>query len=104
MGNSFLRRRETYSTLAKMRLPPRVPVSAAVLFALYGMPNAAGAQQSTDTQQQTGPQTNTLQEVVVTATRHEQSLESVPYSIAVISGDEIARTGVTDLASPAAQE
>jgi len=44
-----------------------------------------------------------LQEVVVTATRRRQTLEEVPYSITAMSADEIARTGVRDVASLANQ-
>ena len=44
-----------------------------------------------------------LQEIVVTANRRRQTLEEVPYSITAVSADQIARTGVTDLASLARQ-
>jgi len=44
-----------------------------------------------------------IEEVVVTASRRQQRLEEVPYSLTAISADQIARTGVTDLASLARQ-
>jgi len=45
----------------------------------------------------------TLQEVVVTATRREQSIEDIPYSISAISGDSLKAMGVTDPVSLAHQ-
>ena len=44
-----------------------------------------------------------LQEIVVTAQRREQSLESVPYSISVVSGNQLSDAGVTDIASLTSQ-
>src|SRR5579862_4294064 len=76
--------------------PARVCISAAVFFALYGVPHAASAQQQVD-------QAGSLQEVVVTASRREQAPEAVPYSLSVVSADQLARTGVTDIASLASQ-
>jgi iron complex outermembrane receptor protein len=38
-------------------------------------------------------------EITVTATRREVALEAVPYSLSVVSGEDLARNGVTDLAS-----
>jgi iron complex outermembrane recepter protein len=82
---------------AKDALPPgKVSINAAVFFALYGVPYAANAQQQ-------GDQAGTLQEVVVTASRREQAPEAVPYSLSVVSGDQLARTGVTDVTSLASQ-
>jgi iron complex outermembrane recepter protein len=77
-------------------LPAKISVSAAVLFALYGVPHAASAQQQVD-------QAGTLQEIVVTASRREQTPETVPYSLSVVSADELNRTGVRDIASLASQ-
>ena len=48
-------------------------------------------------------QRRALQEVVVTATRREQTLEAVPYSISVVSADQIAASGATDIESLATQ-
>jgi iron complex outermembrane receptor protein len=88
----------------KRRLPPKTSVSAAVLFALYGLPYSVEAQQqSANSLQQTESPSATLQEVVVTATRRAESLEAVPYSISVVNAEQIANTGVTDLASLASQ-
>jgi len=84
-------------------LPAKVSIGAAVLFALYGVPHAASAQQQAGGAQQQVDQAVTLQEVVVTASRREQTPETVPYSLSVVSADELARTGVTDIASLASQ-
>jgi iron complex outermembrane receptor protein len=70
---------------------------------LYGVPYPASAQQAPSSQAQTGSPSALIQEIVVTATRREQTAEEVPYSISVIGSDELARTGVTDIASLAAQ-
>jgi len=40
-----------------------------------------------------------LPEVVVTANRRSQTLESVPYSLSVVSSEQLSQAGVTDLAS-----
>jgi iron complex outermembrane receptor protein len=75
-------------------LPARSTLSAAVFFALYGMPQPGFAQQVP---------TDEIAEITVTATRRQLTLEEVPYSLTVVSGDQLARTGVTDIASLAAQ-
>ena len=74
-------------------LPARPSVSAAVLFALYGLPHPASAQE------QAQSPADTLQEVVVTASRRQQTIEEVPYNLSVVSAAELSRTGVKDLAS-----
>lgn len=58
---------------------------------------------STRTSRETEAPSDTLQEVTVTAQRREQKLEAVSYSISVVSADQIARTGVTDVVSLARQ-
>jgi iron complex outermembrane receptor protein len=73
------------------RFIPISSVSAAVFFALYGVPNPVTAQQA-DT-------SDTLREITVTATRRELAVEAVPYSLSVVSADDIERSGATDLAS-----
>jgi iron complex outermembrane recepter protein len=77
----------------------KASIGAAVLFALYGAPHPAGAQQQTAAQDQASAETTTLQEVVVTANRRQQTLEEVPYSVTAVSADQLAGTGVTDIAS-----
>jgi outer membrane receptor protein involved in Fe transport len=64
--------REARATTGQ-RFIPISSVSAAVLFALYGVPNPVTAQQA-DT-------SDTLREITVTATRREVALEAVPYRI-----------------------
>ena len=95
--------RVAYSPANEVLLPAKVSIGAAVLFALYGVPYAASAQQQAAGSQQQVDQAVTLQEVVVTASRREQTPETVPYSLSVVSADELARTGVTDIASLASQ-
>jgi iron complex outermembrane recepter protein len=86
-----------HSMTAGVRQTSRASVSAAVFFALYGVPHPAAAQQPTESL------SGTLEEITVTATRRTQTLEEVPYSITAISADQLARTGVTDIASLASQ-
>ena len=82
------------------RTPPRAvrrrragtPVGAAVFFAIYGTPHGALAQEAAAASDQ-------LAEVTVTATRRTQTLEAVPYSISVVSAEQLEQAGVTDLAS-----
>jgi outer membrane receptor protein involved in Fe transport len=67
-------------------------VAAAVCFALYGLPRPAAAEPADQTAE-------ALQEITVTATRRVQTLEAVPYSLSVISGDQINASGATDIAT-----
>jgi outer membrane receptor protein involved in Fe transport len=76
----------------------KLSVTAAVLCALYGLPFAAEAQQATPAPQDTAG-ANELGEITVTANRREQTLESVPYSMSVVSAEQLAQANVTDLAS-----
>jgi iron complex outermembrane recepter protein len=79
-------------TKPKIALVP-TRLGAAVILALYGAPQPASA----DPQPQSP--SDTLEEVIVTASRRQQTLEDVPYNLSVVSADDLARTGVTDLAS-----
>src|SRR5689334_10132019 len=72
-------------------------VAVAVSVALYGgAPPARGAPPP-DTSEPI------LQEVTVTATRRQESIEAVPYSISVMTPEQITASGVTDIASLATQ-
>lgn len=64
--------------------------------ALYGTPHLAFAQT-------TDQAPEALQEITVTATRREQTLEAVPYSMSVISGEQIEASGASDIATLATQ-
>ncbi|HTJ17198.1 MAG TPA: TonB-dependent receptor [Steroidobacteraceae bacterium] len=75
----------------------RTPIGAAVLIALYGAPLAVDAQTQPD------PKSQTLQEVVVTASRRSQTTEEVPYSLQVVSPTQLANSGATDLPALARQ-
>ena len=81
----------------KFAVSAKTSVSAAVVLALYGMPQTVRAEQ-----QAQGP-SDALEEIIVTASRRQQTLESVPYNLSVVSPEDIARTGVKDLASLAYQ-
>jgi len=94
MGNT--RSKRSAGDAMRPILPVRTAIGAAVCLALYGLPQPSVADQA-DTSSES------LQEITVTATRRVQLLESVPYSISVISADQLAQTGVTDLASLANQ-
>src|SRR5271165_2960345 len=61
------------------------PVALAVLAALYG--SAAAADDTS------------LQEIIVTATRHSESAQDIPASITAISGESLAQAGIVDTAS-----
>src|SRR5262249_54555017 len=76
----------------------RSPIAAAVLVALYGAPLAASAQHV-----QPDPKMQTLQEVVVPASRRSQTTEEVPYSLSVVSPTQLANSGATDLPALARQ-
>jgi outer membrane receptor protein involved in Fe transport len=73
-------------------------VAAAVFFALYATPDAA---QNADPEAESS--TEPLQEVIVTANRRQQSIEAVPYSISVVTPEQIEASGATDIASLAVQ-
>ena len=93
------RRRSARQRAAPVRAPARTSVSAAVLLALYGMPHLAVSQQQTAAPQPPSSGSAELGEITVTATRREVALEAVPYSLSVVSGEDLARNGVTDIAS-----
>ena len=71
----------------------RSPVTAAVLFALCGVPPAARAAESP------GPRTLGLEEITVTASRRQQTPEEIPYAISVVAPETIQMNSVTDLAT-----
>jgi len=77
----------------KRTLSANTPVRTAVCMALYGVSQAVYSQQAA-----VAP-TDSLAEVVVTATRRAETLEAVPYSISVVSADQLAQAGVTDISS-----
>jgi iron complex outermembrane receptor protein len=96
MGNRYTKRSGLHRKGRALQ-PLRTGVSAAVFLALNGAPQFALAQQ-----QPPSPPSSTsteLGEITVTATRREATLESVPYSLSVVSGEDLARAGVTDMAS-----
>jgi outer membrane receptor protein involved in Fe transport len=66
------------------------------LACLIGLGSLALAQPLKGQDQPGGAQ---LEEIVVTATRREQSVQDIPYNISVIDGDSLAASGVTSLNS-----
>ncbi len=74
---------------ARRRLGTVTTLSAAVLAALYGEGAAAETAGSAD---------NSLQEVVVTATRREASAQDLPMSITAVSGATLEQAGIVDIA------
>ncbi len=78
----------------KPRKPAAGSVGAAVMCALYGFPPATPAQQAP---QPTESAAASLDEIIVTANRREQSLESVPYNLSVVSSEQLAQANITDI-------
>src|SRR5271168_5560444 len=98
MGNKYRVRAMRAKTKPGL-LPVRSSLSAAVFFALYGMPQPGFAQQAPQTAQTSS---DVIAEITVTATRREQTLQEVPYSLTVVSAEQLTNNGVTDIASLAA--
>jgi outer membrane receptor protein involved in Fe transport len=96
MGTTFLKR-SAHAKTFRVSIPIRTTLGAAVSLALYGLPHPAFSQDLSE-----GPPTP-LSEVIVTANRRVQTLEEVPYSLSVVSADQISNTGVTDIASLTSQ-
>ena len=94
-GESTTRSGRPRHSDSRVLLPARTPVGAAVFFALYGIPHCASAQATAGG----GLRVERAPEITVTANRREQKLESIPYSFSAVSAEEIAATGITDLAS-----
>ena len=76
--------------------PGNMSVGAAVFMAIYGIPHTAFAQSAASSAN--APSTE-LEEVTVTANRREQTLEAVPYSMSVVSTEQLEQANVTDMAS-----
>ena len=74
----------------------RTGIAAAVCLAIYGAPLQSSAAQG-------DAGATTLEEITVTATRRQQTLEEVPYGISVVSPDQLAASGANDIASLAVQ-
>jgi iron complex outermembrane recepter protein len=74
---------------------------------VIALPSLALAAQSGDTSAASsgasnGATSDTLQEVVVTATRREESIEKVPISVEALTQDELTEGGIKDIADIAA--
>ncbi len=64
---------------------PATPVAIAVLSALYGTVSLAN-------------DTDLLEDVIVTATRHSVSAQDIPLSISAVSGAALEAAGIQDIA------
>lgn len=101
MKQSISRRQDAKRQLRVQRRA-LTAVGAAVCLALYGHTGAVRAADASpagtaDPASDAVPQT--LQEITVTATRRSQTAESVPYSLTVITPQQLSNAGVTDIAS-----
>jgi len=76
--------------------PGNMSVGAAVFMAIYGIPHTAFAQSAASNANAPSAE---LEEVTVTANRREQTLEAVPYSMSVVSTQQLEQANVTDMAS-----
>ena len=82
---------------------PTRPITLAVLTALYGTAawSADALNDATTTTSATASaaETDTLQEVTVTATRREAAAQDLPMSITAVSGDQLEAVGIQDVAA-----
>ena len=78
-----------------MKLATRGLISSAILYAALGS-HSASAQESAE---DVSPSRDAAEEIVVTARRREESLESVPISVSVLTGESIARQNISNVAS-----
>lgn len=90
--------RITSTTRERSQGPATVSLAAAVCLALYGAPPAARADSASN-----ADSSSELQEITVTATRRKETVEAVPYSISVVSPEQIAASGAVDIPSLAVQ-
>src|SRR5579871_946382 len=93
-GGMHKRARADRATARRRPACAQLTVGAAVCAVLYGLPLPAEADQTVPSM---------LEEVTVTATRRALTPEEVPYSLSVIDGEQLARTGVIDIQSLALQ-
>lgn len=77
-----------------MRL--RLSLTTALAFGTLSMPLSALAQQAGDATQ-VAAATDGLQEIVVTAQRRSESAQNVGVALSVLTGDELARRGVSNV-------
>ncbi len=80
----------------------RQPVIGAALTGGFAILAGHEAAAQTAAVQPASP-SNALEEIIVTATRRQSTVEEIPYNISAISGDALARTGTNDLAQLANQ-
>lgn len=80
------------------RVESLTPVTIAVLTALYGAPVHADGSTATSAPGDNTVADTSLQEVMVTATRHEANAQDLPISITAITGDQLQQAGIEDIA------
>ncbi len=72
-------------------------IRCALLIACCAPAAALAAEAAESTAADTSADAGALQEVVVTATRREQSLSKVPISITALSADDMEARGIKDI-------
>jgi iron complex outermembrane recepter protein len=88
-------------SMAKYKKRRRPVVDAAFTGGLAMLVGHRAVAQTAPTPPTTPP--NALEEIIVTATRRQSTVEDIPYNISAISGDALARTGTYNLAQLANQ-
>ena len=76
--------------IGKTCVPAKMTVAAAVFLAIYGISGTARAQQAPAQPNASGA---ALEEITVTANRREQTVEAVPYSMSVVSMEQLDQSG-----------
>ncbi|WP_174273239.1 TonB-dependent receptor [Sphingomonas bacterium] len=78
-------------------------IAIAATLVVFGLPAAAHAQSTVPAAGQASPSEpqadNALGDIVVTAQRRSENLQKVPIVITAVSGDQLAKSGVTSLAT-----
>ena len=89
-------------TIAHKRFPD-LAASLFLMFSLAVMPAALALETESETQQTNNPTDENdvedeviLEEIVVTAQRREQSLQDVPVSVTVFTGDDLERSNINE--------
>src|SRR5262245_60791947 len=82
--------RSQYRQMGSRSLVKQQAIRAAVMAALYSTASLADTAADSDS--------DGLQEVIVTASHHEVSARDLPISITAVTGDELSKQGIQDVA------